>query len=47
MKIFENYFVKKVDIEKNSYLMNELIQDIHEVSLENKLQDTIRNISTF
>ena len=42
MKIFLELFRKKVHIERNSYLMNELIQDIHEVSRENKLQDTIR-----
>ena len=42
MKIFFELFRKKVHIERNSYLMNELIQDIHEVSRENKLQDTIR-----
>ena len=41
-KRFLELFRKKVLIERNSYLMNELIQDIHEVSRENKLQDTIR-----
>ena len=41
-KRFLELFRKKVLIERNSYLMNELIQDIYEVSLESKLQDTIR-----
>ena len=32
-------FRKRVLIDKNSYLKTELIQDIHEVSIENGLQD--------
>ena len=41
MKRFLELFRKKVLIDRNAYLMTELIQDIHEVSLENGLQDAI------
>ena len=41
MKRFLELFRKKVLIDGNVYLMTELIQDIHEVSVENELQDAI------
>ena len=41
MKIFLELFRKKVLIDRNGYLMTELIQDIHEVSLENGLEDAM------
>ena len=41
MKRFLELFCKKILIGRNAYLMAELIQDIHEVSLENGLQDAI------
>ena len=37
MKKFLDLFHKKVLIDRNAYLMTELVQDIHEVSLENGL----------
>ena len=40
MTRFLELFRKKVLIDRNAYLMTELIQDIKEVSLENGLQDT-------
>ena len=41
MKRFLELFRKKVLIDRNAYLMNKLLQGIHEVFLENKLQDAI------
>ena len=41
MKKFLELFRKTVLIDRNAYLMIELIQDIHEVSPENGLQDAI------
>ena len=47
MKIFLELF-RKVLINRNAYLMTELIQDIHEVSYENRLQDaTIKHNHLF
>ena len=46
MKKILELFRKKVLIDRNAYLMTELIQDIHKVSLENGLKDAIRNISS-
>ena len=41
MKRFLKLFREKVLIDRNAYLMTELIQDIHKVSVENGLQDAI------
>ena len=41
MKRYLELFRKKVLIDRNAYLMTELIQDIHKVSLENGRQDAI------
>ena len=41
MKRFLELFRKEKLFDRNTYLMTELIQDIHEVSLENGLQDAI------
>ena len=41
MKRFLELFCKKVLTDRNACLMTELIQDIHEVSLENGRQDAI------
>ena len=41
MKRFLELFRKEKLFDRNMYLMTELIQDIHEVSLENGLQDAI------
>ena len=43
MKRFSELFRKKALIDRNAYLMTELIQDIYEVSLENGLQHAIIN----
>ena len=41
MKRFLELVRKKVLIDWNAYLMTELIRDIHEVFLENRLKDAI------
>ena len=41
MKIFSEVVRKKVLIDRNAYLMTELIQDIHEVFLEKRYKDAI------
>ena len=42
MKRFLELLRKKVLVDRNACLMTELIQDIHEVSLGDELQDAVR-----